>query len=187
MRHAACRMVLWLLAIALPVYGCAGTLVQLLGPMHRHAEPVALHAAPGFIERTAAESLGWLVQGLGRWQAYAHEQAHAHGAFVHPHQHNAFERHYHGVDDPSVVSLDGKAARGPLAAELGAAATAGSATLPLGLAVALVIPPAAVTAHRWSDHRIAAWHNAEPRRLDRPPQTRRLAFSPRGRPAFSRH
>jgi len=159
------RAVLWLLLLALPVYGCAGVLLQMLGPAHRHAVPLRAVVAPSL-------GVDWLLKRFSQWQAYAHEQAHANGHFVHPHQHTLFERHHHAADDTSVVTLGGSAAVDDLAAELGAAASAGSASLPMGLAVALRVPAPACMAGRRTPPLLAMWRSADPRRRDRPPQQR---------------
>lgn len=157
--------------MALAVYGCLGTLLQLLGSMHRHV-PVQ---SPGPQQVVAADpvrdGLGWLVGRWREWQAYAHEQAHAGGLFVHAHEHrhDDFERHHH-TPSGDIVALGAQegGAGGP--GDLGSSAGAGSTTLPLGLATALLIAAPPARQQRWARDRAQAWRSAPRRRLERPPR-----------------
>lgn len=182
-RNALHLATLWLLVLALPVYGSSGTLLQILGPAHRHVQSAtgaSLLAAPGLVATTDAHGFAW-VDGLWTsWQNFVHAQAHVGGHFSHPHSHDDFERHHHDVGDSSVVALAADGIASAIAAELGAAAASGSATLPFALAQSLRLPRPASTQARWLLAPSAVWRSADPRRLDRPPQAAAHAISPFG-------
>lgn len=115
-RRATCRLVVWYLLIALPVYGLSATLVQLLGASHVHVRTV----------QAAASLDGW----HDFRRAVARTERHA---AVHLHAHAAFARHRHARDDVSVVALDARAGdHGAAAAD--ASSSDGSATLVFALA-----------------------------------------------------
>jgi len=172
MHPALRRFTLWLLLLALPIYGAAGAVQQMLGPVHRHTERVAAVPAampPSAGELAAAQAVAAVLQGLSDLRLWAHAHIHASNHATHAHQHSAFKRHRHDPVDQSVVLLGGDLASAQIAAELGAAAAAGSATLPLGLAISIVTPLPPAGRWRWSTEHSAAWRDADSRRLDRPP------------------
>jgi hypothetical protein len=166
-------LVLWLLIVSLPIYGGAGSLLQILGPVHRHEAP---HGATrsGTAEAQRAEAvvrrgLGWAADAWKAWKDFAHSQSHA-GLLSHTHQHRELERHHHAPLDDSVITLGADESASSAATELVATAASGSATLTLGMSMPWLLPrtPAAVP-WRW-DTDEPRWSSAEPRRRDRPPK-----------------
>jgi hypothetical protein len=111
---------------------------------------------------------GWL-RPVRAWRDDLHARSHAAG-FVTPHQHSAFERHHHDIDDPSVISLDGGGAAGEALADGAAAATGGSGALPMGLSAMLVLPEPTATACPWPQLRPASWVDAINKLPERPPR-----------------
>ncbi|MFY9514158.1 MAG: hypothetical protein WAQ05_24600, partial [Rubrivivax sp.] len=85
----------WLLLVALPLYGNTGALLKLLGPAHRHNTPAVDTRLLSALGSGAAAVLG-VLRG----------QAHVHGPGSRPHNHGVFERHRHAPGDSSVVTAD---------------------------------------------------------------------------------
>lgn len=88
--QAACRLVIWCLLVALPVFGVSGTLVELLGPLHVHR--AALVTAP------ADPMAGWVDMRRAAGLTTIRN--------VHGHTHGLFARHHHDRVDADVVALD---------------------------------------------------------------------------------
>lgn len=168
------RLVLWALLLALPIQGGASAVLQLLGPVHRHAAAAADPVAQG---------VSWLVGQWKQWQHFAHRQAHeaatpGHAEHDHadrdqadePHHHDAFERHHHAPGG-DLVLLGGHEAGGEAAGEPGAAGSGVGALLPLLLAVGLIVPRPPSRRQRRALPLAALWRSAATRRLERPPRT----------------
>lgn len=168
---------IWGLILALVIYGCSGVLLQMLGPMHRHADTA--QAAPSllaqrFTDLTAAASQ-WHDRLLSQ-ALFVHERERflpsarppaiyePHGG-THAHSHGPFERHHHDAADTSVVSLDSAAAD-----SLSSASALGSATLPMCAPPRLVVPAPDHCAGHWLRTPSSRWRNAERTLLERPPQ-----------------
>ncbi len=161
--------------VALPVYGCSGALLQILGPVHKHAIAQASPADAGAVQ-VLSRGVDQLVSLWKDWQAYAHAQAHAVPAFAHAHQHrhDGFERHHH-TPGGDVIAIGAQDAGFGEAGDMGAAAGAGSATLPLALAVGLTIAVPVARRRRWPRDNPKPWCSAQLCRLDRPPRPTRSA------------
>lgn len=187
------KPVIWLLALALVVYGCSSVLVQLLGPTHRHSTATAIGAT--WLERADAAFRGvraWRAELHARWlpgehaklhagghetaAAHGHAEAHAHAethvrahdhAADHAHAHAGYQRHHHAADDGSVMALDGEVSA---AADAASAASAGSATLPLGLSAPWALPPSAAPVRAWASAASVRWTDAATAPLDQPPR-----------------
>jgi len=171
--HLARQIVLWTMLLALPVYGCSATLLHILGPVHRHAATTTTTALEGERSHGAPHSgLARLVASWKEWQASAHTRTHHAGvaAHDHEHRHDGFERHHHAPGG-DVVALGAQDTGSGNADDLSAAAGVGSATLPLGLAAALLVPRPFVRMHRWLVAGPVVWRNAIPSRIKRPPRT----------------
>lgn len=180
-RHPMSRIVLvWGLIVALVIYGGSGALLQMLGPMHRHADLPQTAAHGALAERFEA-----LASAARQWHErvvtqalFAHErerflpsarpvEAQA-GLGAHLHSHGPFERHRHANDDTSVVSLDGgSSAADGLSPSSG---TLGSASLPMCLSPALTVPEAGRCGNDWHPPSPPRWRNAALKLLERPPQ-----------------
>lgn len=188
--HRARQIILWMVMLALPLYGCTGTLLQILGPVHSHA-PV--HTAPADFRFADPISQGvvWLAERWKDWQAYAHAQTHgAQGKARLPapghaqahehaleqeqeqeqeHHHDAFERHHHAPDG-DLITLGAQAHGSADAGDLNAGAGAAIAVLALGLAASLRLPAPLAAAPGWLRAGTPMWRNAARRRLERPPR-----------------
>lgn len=184
------------MALALLIYGQSSSIVQMLGPAHRHAV-VAAPGATAWLDGVAA-----VFQDIRTWRDNLHERllpeeavhahphpgdmslaradaqgasaAHVHGigaqqhAHMHAHFHSVFQRHHHDPVDPSVVTLDRD---GPdTLADASAQASAGSASLTLGLATAVTLPSPVAAPLAWRREAPATWADALPRLLERPPR-----------------
>jgi hypothetical protein len=177
------------LLLALLLYGYSGAVLQILGPAHMHpsgggtaasASASAGTQAPALQEAT--QDAAWLARArqwlrpLRDWRDSLHARSHAAGLVTHQqqhqheHQHNAFERHHHGTDDATVVALDGGAAASDALADGVSAASAGSASLPLGLGASLVLPEPTASGCRWPPPAATAWVNALAKQPERPPR-----------------
>ncbi len=101
------RLILWLLLLAVPAYGLAGALSELLGAQHRHRG----------VQSAASSMQSWQdFRRAGR--AVVHQPAHSH---------DAWQRHGHSRGDASVVALDGESHETP--STDGASSQGGSFTL----------------------------------------------------------
>lgn len=163
---------LWLLMLALVLYGYTGVVVQMLGPAHQHrsaSDGAAVHEPAWGIAALRTHGSA-ITQSFLDWRAANHARSHALGLAGHHHAHNAVARHHHAADDSTVVALPGQAASSAALADGVDAATAGSASLPLALAADLRLPPATVPAWHRAPRHGPTWADASPHRLDRPPQ-----------------
>jgi hypothetical protein len=169
-RRATDRWIVCLLLLALAIYGYSGVVLQMLGPTHSHHASVASTASPGMVKSVPLLALAkeWL-RPVRAWRDDLHARSHAAGLTT-SHQHSAFERHHHDIDDTSVISLDGGGAAGEPLAEGAAAATAGSGALPLGLSAVLVLPEPTARACPWPQSRPASWVDAINKLPERPPR-----------------
>lgn len=171
-RPAARRLMVWALLWALAWQGYAGTVLQLLGPEHRHVSGAAVVAARPGSElggSIGARVAGWLVA-LRAWQDDLHARSHAAGLSFHTHAHGQFERHHHAIGDATVLALDSGGAAGEGLSEGAAAASAGLATMALGLACALTLPAPAAQPCAWPRARARSWQDAAVRLPERPPR-----------------
>lgn len=155
-------LLLWLLMLALPVYGASSASLRLLGPAHWHAAPATvvqgdwLQPAVQFVQRVAAR-----VQAL---RSEAHVRAHALGE---RHEHRGLLRHWHDAGDASVRAVG---SADPAVADLVAGAAVGSAMLTLA-APALPQPVLAGAANgRWPAARAPVWTDALHRPKPPPPR-----------------
>ena len=171
--HLAALLVVWTLVLALPIYGCSGVLLQILGPVHRHAgaaPPMPVTSLAGI-----SDAVHWLADQWSRWQQFAAERTrtgqwhgHLHAAEA-AHAHHGFDRHHHTPGD-DLIALGAQDPDGGLAGDLGASAGSGSATLPLALAGAVCIAAASGHYRRRLFAAPPSWRSVAPRRLERPPR-----------------
>ncbi|MEF7613255.1 hypothetical protein V4F39_04965 [Aquincola sp. MAHUQ-54] len=163
------RLVLWALLVAIPLYGCAGVLLRVLGPEHRH-QAAASSSVPftAALQHQLREWMGPQASALldtlraqARQQQRQLEDAHAH-------HHGFFARHHHHAGDDSVVALGGRSAEADASPD--AAAGAGSMTLPLALAAPLALPAPLAVRGSWPPHAEAFWPSRPVARLERPPR-----------------
>lgn len=161
--------VVWLLVLALAVYGCSSVLVQLLGPTHRHA--LSVSAEPPWLQR-AAQALRavqtWRAELHARWLPGAPAGLADAAVLAHAHAHATFQRHHHDPHDLTVVSLDGGEAAA--AAEAASSGSGGSATLPLGPAMSWWLPGPSALPACWPKPAAARWTDATPWPLEHPPR-----------------
>jgi hypothetical protein len=173
------RALVWLLVLALAVYGHRATLVQLLGPEHRHtlSRPAEALRLPTAVLEVFQDIRDWRDGLRARWLGTAAVHRHGDGephrhpaADMPPHEHAAlhrhggFARHHHASGDASLVALDG------VAADAAAQAGAGSATLPLAVVTGWTLPRPAWRALRWPSSPPEAWTDALRRLPERPPR-----------------
>ena len=168
--HLFRNISVWGLVFALAVYGYSGVLVQVLGSLHRHAEPAAAMSAsvdadeePSLLSHLVSEVQAWHEAAQARRHALLpHTQAHAH-------HHGLFERHHHDADDSTVVALGEQASSNPGADDLGSSATPGAGLLPIGPLPSLQVPAPAQGRLPWPGSTAAGWRSAELKRAERPP------------------
>lgn len=148
-------LVVWLLALVVPLQGLAVCLLQVRGPGHAHVQATEDTLLGADFRRNLGRRM--TVDPVRRVLLEA-----AHG---HPHFEARF--HYHAMDDASVRYVDGDGFGGALGDDGGAAGD--------GLAWFVPLPASGV---RWSDPGQGALPDAGPRwtptgafrpRLDRPP------------------
>lgn len=158
---------LWLLILALPVYGATGTHLRLLGPAHSHAVPAQVHGTSP--DRAAAEvTPTWLVRWVGQVQqlrAEAHLRAHALGRGASHHSHLGLEHHWHDAGDRTVQQ-----AADPAVAELVAGAEAGSAMLVLAAPPRGGLSAQSVANGHWPSAPASRWWDAPQRSTAPPPR-----------------
>jgi len=155
-------VLLWLLMLALPVYGASGTSLRLLGPAHWHAAPAA--AAQDDWLQPAVRLVQRVAERVKSLRAQAHARAHALGA---RHDHESLQRHWHDAADGSVHNIGSV---DPAVADLVAGASVGSATLTLG-ASAVPLPMIAVASNgRWVTGATPGWVDAPHRATTPPPR-----------------
>lgn len=186
------RPVLWLLVLALVLYGHSSVIVQLLGPAHRH-DAAASTSAPGWLDRAAAafsDVRAWRAELRERLLPGQHDHKHidgalhiyphvqpradsearsAHDGSGHEHSHASYQRHNHDPHDATVIALDGS--DGSSAADAASMAGAGSATLPLALAPIWAPPSMSDPQASWSDRASARWTDASVSPPEHPPRT----------------
>jgi hypothetical protein len=158
-------LLLWLLILALPVYGASGTSLRLLGPAHWHSAPAVAVPAQSDWLQPAVRLVQRVVQRVQDARIHAHARAHALGQ---RHEHQGVQRHWHDVSDGSVHTLDSSA--DPAVADLVAGACVGSATLTLlNPSLPFISLPAAANGS-WPSSPVAAWADAAPRPSLHPPR-----------------
>lgn len=153
--------VLWLLILALPVYGASGTSLRLLGPQHWHSAPAMEQG--GWLQ-PAAHAMQRLVERVQDLRIQAHARAHAMG---HRHEHHGLQRHWHDAGDGSVHTVG---SADPALADLVAGASVGSAMLTLAAPMRPFLIPALVAHGRWPAAPAPGWADAEPRHTLPPPR-----------------
>lgn len=155
-------VLLWLLILALPVYGASSASLRLLGPAHWHTAPAGgmqedwLQPALGFVKRVA--------QRVHAMRAQAHVHAHAMGT---RHEHHGLMRHWHDAADRGVHRVD---SADPALADLVAGAAVGSASLTLGTPALPLIVPASAANGCWPHVPPSAWADAFHRPTPPPPR-----------------
>lgn len=165
---------LWLLMLAVPVYGLSSTQLRVLGPAHWHAGPPNTAASPS---NAAAGWLSPVVQWVDgtwatvqQWREQAHLRAHAlgqghrHGT---AHRHVGLQHHAHAPSDATVRVLDGA---DPQLSDRVAHASLGAALLPLAPQPEGWALPAATSAGVWPGVPAARWASASPEPALRPPR-----------------
>ncbi|MBV8034650.1 hypothetical protein [Roseateles sp.] len=156
-------LLLWLLMLALPVYGASGSSLRMLGPAHWHVAPAAVVQQDGWLE-PALGLVQRLVERLRDVRAHAHARAHALGR---QHGHGGLQRHWHDAADGSVRTL-GKA--DPAVADLVAGAAVGSAMLVLAAPLSPLRLTVCRANGRWPAAHAPAWADAELRPAPPPPR-----------------
>ena len=147
--HGSGRIVVWLLAILLPLHAAAASALAVRGPLHVHRAPtVVVLEDVRRASTSAAVALRHVALPFGHFHA------------------GAPERHRHAVGDASVVAIDDGASAVDGDAALAAAAFAGSVAPPTARFVWSVTAPADVRATR------AAWipRTRDPAPPERPPR-----------------
>lgn len=168
----ATRLLLALLLVGfLAVHGHAGAMRQVLGSSHRHDSSPSAPAATGLHLHDGLAALRAWWQGHHA-HAHPHQDAQVHTTArpVPDHRHGAFERHHHDIGDETVVALDDGGAVGRGGADGPAAALAGGAELPPGLARAPDLPAVPSSAIAWPAAQARTWRNALTSVPDRPPR-----------------
>jgi hypothetical protein len=162
--NAIRRPLVWLLALAVVVYGPSATLVGMLGPAHVHVSSVGDIALVRQVADGFRDLRAWRAELRHRLLASDHahgEQGHAGPA--HAHAHDGWQRHHHEPHDRSVLALDDGAGHD------GANPSAsGSAMLPLALAPGHAVPASTDPARAWGAVTAARWSDA-PQHLVHPP------------------
>lgn len=181
------RPLVWLIVLAIVAYGHSATLVQLLGPAHRHASPGVSVSFFGRIDDVFRDIRAWraeLRERLLPHQRHAHARMdgnadtdahrsrdHLHVSdadnHAHSHAHAAYQRHRHDPRDDTVLALDGMSDGTTADA---ASPAAGSAALPLALAPRWLWPVLPEAVPSWRTHRSARWTDAALRLPERPPR-----------------
>ena len=167
-RRPTLKVLAWLLLFALALQGCAGALVQVLGPTHTHRAAADAQRAVEHQPATAA----WL-DSLLAWRASQLQHLQATSVFKHAaaqpaaHQHGDLERHHHGVGDTTVVALDGAAS--DAASDAGHGPAGGSAP-PWGPMAAHSLVPALLPGGSWPGTPAWAWSSAARKLPERPPK-----------------
>lgn len=162
MRGTLHALLLWLLVLALPVYGASSTSLRVLGPAHWHTAPATglqtewLQPALQLAQRVAER-----LQAL---RAEAHVRVHALGA---RHEHHGVQRHWHEAADGGVHSVGSVH---PLVDDLVASAAVGGAALTLGTPVPPLRIPATAVNGRWPAGPAPAWADAPHRPKPPPPR-----------------
>lgn len=147
--RTAARLLAWCLVGALAICGFASTRVALLGTNHSHAQTTAAAAMAG-------------------WQDFRRAVHQTSGSAARPHTHELLQRHRHGSQDSSVVSIDAE----------GGTALSGEASGGSGPPVVAVLAfdtlfDAAArsgTATRWPNAATRGVARIEAGRLERPPR-----------------
>jgi hypothetical protein len=175
-RRSICQPILWLLVVAVMVYGTSAAVVGILGPSHVHMTAAR--------DSAAGQSITEVFRAVRAWRAELRHRLlpadHAHGPRSQDHilqdhvlqadsghHHDAWQRHHHEPQDRSVLALDNSA--GPDATN---PASSGSATLPLALAQ----PPDVVchahmaAARAWVPAAAARWSDAPQHTVHPPPR-----------------
>lgn len=148
-------VMLWLLMLAMPIYGASSTSLRLLGPAHWHSTSTTATEALEDWLRPAVQSVERLVQQVQQLREAAHLRAHAHGQ---KHEHSSLQRHWHDARDGTVQTLDNA---DPHVADLVAGATIGRATLTLALPGALLPMPDSTANGQWPATTMSAWSSAD--------------------------
>lgn len=158
-------LLLWLLILALPVYGASSTSLRLLGPAHWHSSsPEAVSTVAEDLLRPVVDVVQRLALRVHDLRLKAHVRAHATGT---QHEHHGLQRHWHDAVDGSVHTVG---SGDPTVADLVAGASVGSATLALALPP-LPMPGFASRANgRWPLASATPWADAEPRHASPPPR-----------------
>jgi len=158
-RTLACRSLLFLLWLGLLLHGQADVQRRLLGAAHWHVS--APHAVPA---SPAPAWTGWLAE-LRSWRQQRIAASPLVAGHAAVHHHDGSERHHHGPQDATVVTLE------PLqdADATPSDTSAGSLLQPLALAGRLGWWPPAVPARSWPAPATPGWSDATLRQPERPP------------------
>lgn len=158
-------VLLWVLALALPMYGASSTSLRLLGPAHWHAAPSEARPADDDWLKPALGLVLRVVQRAQELRAQAHARAHAAGRH---HEHHGLLRHWHSADDSSVRLVDGS---DPALGDLVAGAAVGSATLTFAPPMLPWQPNGAAVGGDWPSAPTPTWMDAEAVVSSPPPRT----------------
>lgn len=151
------RLLVWLLLCLLPLQGLAAVLVQALGPLHFHAQPVVS------------------LDPMHGWQDFRRQiDGGGHAASASHHAHDDLTRHHHAQGatlDASAVTLDPGAGAGVQPDEVftGASGALGQVIGPLG---AQAVPPAAGAQEAWPEACATTMQSWLPASIERPPRAR---------------
>ncbi|MFT7774025.1 hypothetical protein [Roseateles sp.] len=155
-------LLLWLLVLALPVYGASSTSLRVLGPAHWHAAPAPLAQAEWL--QPALQLVQRVAEHVQALRAQAHVRAHALGA---RHEHHGLQRHWHDAADGSVHSVG---SAHPGLADLVASAAVGGAALTLGAPVLPLPIPVTAANGRWPAGPTLDWLDVDHRPTPPPPR-----------------
>lgn len=158
-------VILWLLILAMPIYGASSTSLRLLGPAHWHSMPSTATAPQGDWLKPVVQSVARLVQRVQQMRQEAHLRAHAYG---HKHEHNGLQRHWHDLRDGTVHTLDNG---DPNVTDLVAGAAVGSATLTLAMPDTHVLMPDSAANGQWPAKAGTIWSSADLYRTLPPPRS----------------
>ncbi len=156
-------LVVWLLAVCLPLQAASAAVTAMLGARHTHRSPVAVQVVANDPQDPMA---GW--QDFRRMQHGGVDRHSLSLSQSHAHAHEAGLRHHHDVGDDSVVAEDASGVDRGLSSDPAQASasflfmtTSGAADVP---------PPREARAVLWGRAGAVAPGNPDPRRIERPPQ-----------------
>jgi hypothetical protein len=164
----------WVLMVALPVYGGSGVLLHLLGAPHRHQAVETVDESAPLVDTLLARVLGestmeLVAQFKARTAFVSPHKVHRHTPGTPEHSHGLFERHHHDAGDDSVVALGALTPGGDLSGDAASAAV-GSATLALGLTGSFVFPVQKSVAGPWPVAHDGPWRDLKHVPPERPPR-----------------
>lgn len=177
------QMVIWALAIALPVNSMSAVLTLVLGAQHRHtsSEPegaaswslrpiigaIVGDEAMSLIDTYHARESALRLAAAPQHAEVAQHAHHTHDPSRHVHAHNAFERHVHDPSDGSVIALGSHDTGSDAAHSSGSLDIGNSCPIPAAQMAAAFVPDHATTV--WLDRALSTWCSHVSAPLERPP------------------